>query len=118
MKVLIADDSAVLRERLASMISELPNVEAIAQARDASEAVEMARELRPDAAILDIRMPGGGGVVALRRIKRDRPETTVIILTNYSSPQYRSECMRAGADYFFDKSTEFERAVEILGQGL
>jgi len=64
--------------------------------------------------ILDIRMPGGSGIDVLEDIKKINAAPIVIILTNYPYPQYRKKCMAAGADYFFDKSSEFEKVTEVL----
>lgn len=116
MKVFIADDSAPVRERLKNMLSELEGVEVIGQAQDAVEATKSILELKPDVAILDIRMPGGSGIDTLRNIKRVPPAPRVIMLTNYPYPQYRRRCMDAGADFFFDKSSEFHKVAEVLKQ--
>ena len=64
--------------------------------------------------ILDVRLPRGNGVEVLQNIKKDRPNTKVIILTNY--PEYRGKCIELGADYFFDKLTEFEKVTEVVKQ--
>ena len=114
MKVFIADDSAVVRERLIDMLSELPDVEIVGQAEDGLQATNLIEKLTPDVAILDIRMPRGNGIEALQNIKKNNPALIVIMLTNYPYPQYRKKCMKAGADYFFDKSTEFEKVTEVL----
>jgi DNA-binding NarL/FixJ family response regulator len=116
MKVFIADDSAAVGERLITMLSELPQVEIIGHAQDAREAIESIRQLNPDVVILDIRMPGGSGIDVLRDIKSNKPAPVVIMLTNYPYPQYRKKCMALGAEFFFDKSTEFEEVMEVLGQ--
>lgn len=113
MKVLIADDSAMVRERLASLISELEAVELIGQTEDASETLRAVRQLRPDVVILDIHIPGGG-IQVLEAIKKDATAPLVIILTAFSYPQYRRRCLEAGAEFFFDKSTGFDRVVEVL----
>ncbi len=114
MKVFIVDDSAFIRERLRIMVSELKEVEVIAQAKDPQEAIEGIQKLKPDVVILDIRMPGGSGIDVLKNIKKNRNPPQVIMLTNYPYPQYRKKCNDAGADYFLDKSTEFEKVTEIL----
>lgn len=102
-------------ERLARMLSELPGaVELIGQASDAREAAEAIRRLRPDVVILDIRMPRGSGIDVLREIKREMPSPVVLMLTNHPYPQYRETCRKMGADFFFDKSTEFEKIPEVL----
>lgn len=113
MKVFIADDSSVVRERLIAMLSNLEEIESIGQAQDVGEAINSIEELKPDAVILDIQMPGGSGIEVLKHIKKEQPATVVIMLTNYPYSQYRQECMDEGADFFFDKSLEFERVIEV-----
>jgi DNA-binding NarL/FixJ family response regulator len=114
--VYIVDDSPVLRERLVAMISELPNVEVVGQADIAFEAIHGIRRLRPAIVVLDISMPGGSGMYVLETVKKDRPVPLVIMLTNFAHDQYRQKCLQLGADFFFDKSTEFDRVTEVLRQ--
>ena len=116
MRVFIADDSELVRERLKELLSEISEVEIIGEAGDGEEAIKGILELHPDVVILDIRMPGGNGIDVLQAIKRGDPAPTVIMLTNYPYPQYRKKCMDLGADYFFDKSNEFERVMEVIEQ--
>jgi DNA-binding response OmpR family regulator len=66
--------------------------------------------------ILDIRMPGGNGIQVLEAIKTSTAAPVVIMLTAFPYPQYRKKCLEVGADYFLDKTTEFERVVEVLEQ--
>src|SRR6185503_910067 len=112
--VFIVDDSPVVRERLAAMIAELPNIEIVGHADIAFEAIYSIRRLRPAVVVLDISMPGGSGMYVLETVKKDRPVPVVIMLTNFAHDQYRQKCLQLGADYFFDKSTEFERVIEVL----
>jgi len=114
MRVFLVDDSAIVRERLVSMLSEIKGVEIAGEAENAHDALEDIKKLKPDVVILDIRMPGGNGIDVLEKIKKSRPTTKVIIFTNYPYPQYRKKCMDGGADYFFDKSIEFEKVIEVL----
>jgi DNA-binding NarL/FixJ family response regulator len=114
MRILIADDSPIVRDRLSSLLGELEGVEIVGQAEDAAQAKNLARELRPDIAILDIRMREGNGVDVLRDIKRGNPASSVIMLTNFVDSESRRICLDQGADYFFDKSIEFEKLVEVL----
>jgi len=116
MKVLVVDDSALLRERLISMISELPGVTAIGQAQDAREALNSVQKLIPDVVILDIRLSDGNGIEVLQKMKKDNSAAVTIMFTNYPYPQYRKKCQEAGADFFFDKSTEFHKITEVLKQ--
>jgi len=115
MKILIADDSLVVRDRLVTLLTEaLQGIEVVGQAKDATEARSLAEELRPDVAILDIRMPKGSGADVLLDIKKLNPVPKVIILTNYPHPENKKKCIDRGADYFFDKSTEFKKVVSVL----
>ena len=114
MKVFIVDDSSVLRERLVEMLSELPEIEIIGYAQNVPDALSSIKELNPDVVILDIRIPGGSGIDVLQDIKKERKAPMVIMLTNYPYPQYRKKCLGLGADYFFDKSTEFEKVTELF----
>jgi DNA-binding NarL/FixJ family response regulator len=112
--VFIVDDSPVVRDRLLAMISELPNVEVVGQADVAFEAINSIRRLRPSVVVLDISMPGGSGMYVLETVKKDQPVPVVIMLTNFAHEQYRQKCLQLGADYFFDKSTEFDRVTQVL----
>ena len=112
--VFIVDDSTVVRDRLAQMISGIPGVDLVGQADIAFEAIEGLRRLRPTCAVLDISMPGGSGIQVLEAIKREQPSLSVIMLTNFAQDQYRQKCLQLGADYFFDKTTQFEKVIEVL----
>ncbi len=114
MKVLIVDDSSLLRERLVSMISELPGVTTIGQAQDSSQALSSVQKLNPDVVILDIRLSEGNGIEILQRIKKKNAAPVTIMFTNYTYPQYRKKCEETGADFFFDKSTEFNKITDVL----
>lgn len=112
--MLIADDSKVLRTRLVEMLSEIQGLTVVGQAEEAVGAVKAIEKLHPDVVIMDIRMPGGGGIKALEAIKQNKLKPLVIILTNYPFSQYRKKCMEKGADYFFSKSTEMEYLMDTL----
>jgi DNA-binding NarL/FixJ family response regulator len=114
MRVFIADDSSVVVERLADLLKGVPGVELIGQAGDVPEAVRCIQQLSPDAVILDLKMPGGTGLDVLRAIRPDHPGLHIVICTNFPYPQYREQCFNAGANFFLDKSTEFDRIPAIL----
>jgi DNA-binding NarL/FixJ family response regulator len=114
LKVLIADDSNLVRERLAALVSEVEDAELVSQVGNAREAIEAIQRLKPDVAILDIRMPGDSGLQVLEVIKADKAAPVVIVLTAFPYPQYRRKCLEAGAEYFFDKSSEFDRVAKVL----
>jgi DNA-binding NarL/FixJ family response regulator len=114
-KVFIADDSLIVRENLVTILEELAGIEIVGQAENVAEAISAIRILKPDAVILDIRMPGGSGIDVLRNIKQDDSAAVlVIVLTNYPYPVYRQKCLQAGADFFLDKSTEFDQIPELF----
>jgi YesN/AraC family two-component response regulator len=113
-KVFIADDSLIVREHLVTMLDELAGIEIVGQAENVAEAISGIRILQPDVLILDIRMPGGTGIDVLQNIKQDEVAPMVIILTNYPYPGYRQKCLQAGADFFLDKSTEFDQIPELF----
>lgn len=116
LRVYVVDDSELVRERLIDMVSEIEGVEVVGETGDVRGAETSIRQLRPDAVILDIRLPGGSGITLLRQMKRERSAATVIVLTNYPYPQYREECLVSGADYFLYKATEFDKVGEILNR--
>ncbi len=114
MKVFIADDSSAVVKRLADLLEEVPGALLVGQAGDVTEAVRGIQKMNPDTLILDLQMPGGSGLDVLRAIRLDHPHLHVLICTNFPYPQYREECLSAGANFFIDKSAEFEKIPAIL----
>ena len=108
-KIIIADDSAMLRERVKSLLMDIKNVEIVGEAENGIIALRLIKETDPDLIILDIRMPGMNGIETLNAIKKSGRRTKVCILTNYPYPQYKERCMAEGADYFFDKNQDFQK---------
>jgi DNA-binding NarL/FixJ family response regulator len=114
MRLFIADDSKLLRDRLVELLASLEGIEIIGQAKDTIEAIESIQRLKPQVVVLDIRMPKGNGIKVLEAIKKDEQPPVVIIFTNYPYSQYRKKCRDAGADFFFDKSSEYEKLIETV----
>jgi DNA-binding NarL/FixJ family response regulator len=113
-KILIVDDSAVVRGRLVQLLAGLQKMEIVGEAEDAERGRELTRKLKPDVIILDVQMRNGGGIALLQNIKQMDPTSHVIVLTNEAYPEIRNRCLDAGADYFFDKSTEYHEMVAVL----
>jgi DNA-binding NarL/FixJ family response regulator len=113
-KSLIVDDSSLVRERLAEKLSAFDNVQVIASVGDAADAYAVLSIEHPDMVVLDIQLPDGNGIDILKRIKQQHKDTIVVMLTNHAYPAFREKCLEAGADYFFDKSTEFEKISTVL----
>lgn len=112
-KVLLADDQALVRAGFRALLNAEPDIEVVAEARDGLEAVRLAGQTRPDVVLMDIRMPGVDGLEATRRIAAD-PElgaTRVVILTTFELDEYVFEALRTGASGFLVKDTE---PVELL----
>lgn len=114
LKVLIADDSALLRDRLIVLLSELHKVQVIGEATSVNEAIQQIQSLQPDVLILDLRISGSNGLDVLQWLRQAGLSTIVAVFTTFAYPQYRERCLAAGADYFFDKAEEFEQLKEML----
>jgi len=113
MKVVIADDSSLLRDRIKSLLNSLNNNPMIYEAENGVDALHLIREKKPDLVILDIRMPEMNGIEVLKKIRELKMKTKVCILTNYPYPQYKKRCFEAGADFFLRKTEDFEE-IEII----
>ena len=114
MKVLIVDDSSIVRERLVDLLGALTGVELVGQAEDGMQGFEKVVKLKPDVAIVDVSMPRRSGLDLLRYLGKNPHPPRVIILTNYPTPENRQKCLDLGADYFFDKSNEIEKVIDVL----
>ena len=116
MKVLLADDSKLVRERLAVQLCELDRVELVGKTEHIVESLELIQRLKPDVVVLDIHILGGNGIQALEAIKKEPGSPVVIMLAMLPYPQYRKKCLEAGAEFFFDKATEFDLVMQALKQ--
>jgi DNA-binding NarL/FixJ family response regulator len=114
MKVLVADGSAMLRERIVSLFSELDGIELIGQTQDWPETFHAIFTLKPHVLILDIQIIRGRGIDALKGIKQEDSSMAVIVLTHFTTLPYRRRCLEAGADFYLDKSTEIGKLREII----
>ena len=114
LRVLIADDSAVVRERQADLLRELPGVSVVAETTDVAGTLEQIRSLQPEVVLLDLGMPGGSGLDVLRQMRAEQLHATVIVLTNYRSVEYEKAVREYGAIAFLDKSRDFMKAAELI----
>ncbi len=113
-KVLIADDHAIVRHGLSRSIQQQEDMEVIGQASDGHAAVELARELCPNVVLMDVSMPYLNGIEATRAILRDSPGTRVIALSMHSAKRYVREMFRAGASGYLLKDCEFDELVQTI----
>jgi DNA-binding NarL/FixJ family response regulator len=121
MRILIADDHDVVREGLRELLNGRPGWEVCAEARNGLEAVDMARRVQPDVAILDLAMPMLDGLEATRRIRQAMPGTAVLLFTVHSSEELAAQAFEAGASCYLLKSHSAEEllsAVEAATQRL
>jgi len=115
-RVLIADDHAVLRAGLRVLIGAQPDMEVVAEAADGDEALRKTVETRPDVALVDITMPGRGGIQAIERIRQGCPATRVLVLTMHDVPAYLRSALAAGATgYVVKRAADSELISAIRG---
>ncbi|MEV8634794.1 response regulator transcription factor [Streptosporangium sp. NPDC051023] len=111
-RVLLVDDESLLRMAFTMVLEAQPDMEPVGEAGDGAEAIRLARRLRPDVVLMDVRMPGIDGIEATRRIIRDSPQTRVLILTTFDLDEYAFAGLKAGASGFLLKNALPE---ELLG---
>lgn len=119
-RVLLVDDHTIVRLGLKTLIGDQPNLEVVGEAGTAAEAVRAAERLRPDVVLMDIRMPGEGGLEATRQITARFPQTKVVMLTSYADDELVVHAIRAGAVGYVLKqvdNAELLRAIEAAARG-
>jgi DNA-binding NarL/FixJ family response regulator len=114
MKIVIADDSIMFRERIVGLLKGIDNVEIAGEADNGLEILQIIKEKKPDLAILDIRMPEMNGIEVLRKIREDGTKIRICILTSYPYRQYRDRSAMEGADYFFDKNLDIKLITDLI----
>lgn len=114
LKILIVDDTEIVLERLFEMIAELESVDSVLKSNSYIQTVDLIKKQEPDVILLDLQLPGKNGIELLKFVKRHHPAVKTIIVTNSASAFYRELCKSLGADYFIDKSTEFEKIPGII----
>jgi DNA-binding NarL/FixJ family response regulator len=99
-RVVIADDHGILREGIKALLASVPDVEVVGEAADGRAAVEMCCKLDPDVVLMDIAMPGLGGLEATLQLRKDHPRTRVLVLTQYEDREYVRRFLNAGVAGF------------------
>jgi len=113
-RILIADDHAIVRDGLRRLLEADAFAEVVAEVGDGREAIRVARELRPDVVLMDVAMPESNGAEATRRILEDNPEIRVIALSMHTDRQYVSRMLQAGASGYVLKEGAFEELAEAV----
>jgi DNA-binding NarL/FixJ family response regulator len=119
-RVILADDHTLVRAGIRALLEKIPNVEVLAEAGDGNQALELIKTLRPDVALLDIRMPNLDGLQVLKESTAKFPEVKVIVLTVHETEEYAQHALRCGAAGFLPKSAasdELELALITVARG-
>jgi DNA-binding NarL/FixJ family response regulator len=113
-RIVIAEDQALVRRGAAILLSMEPDMEVVGQARNGIEAVELAQLLHPDVILMDLHMPLKGGVAATREITRDLPNTQILVLTTLNDDETVFEAVRAGAHAYLLKDAAEDELLETI----
>ena len=115
-RVLLAEDQAMIREALAALLSFEDDIEVVAQVGRGDEVLDAANDTKPDIALLDIEMPGLDGLAAAAALKRTSPETGIIILTTFGRPGYLRRAMESGVSGFIVKDSPADKLAQTIRQ--
>ena len=116
LRVFVVDESTMVRERLAQHIGPQGNACIVGEAEDVETALQGIEQTNDEAIILDLRLIDSNGMDLLHALRSRTDDIVTIVLTNYASPVFREASIVAGADYFFDKTTEFDLAMETIAR--
>jgi len=113
-KVILAEDHAVVRQGTKQLLERYPDIEVIGEAHDGEEAIALAATLQPDVVIMDVRMPRKSGIEATREIKKENPKAAILVLTAHDDDEYIFALLEAGANGYLLKTAEIEELVKAV----
>ena len=113
-RVMVVDDHQVVRQGLVALINTEPGLMTVAEASDGQQAVEMFRQYRPDITLMDLRLPGMGGVDATRLIRQEFPTAKIIVLTTYDGDEDIYRALKAGAQGYLLKGVSFDDLLDAI----
>jgi DNA-binding NarL/FixJ family response regulator len=113
-RVVVVDDHAVVRAGLVAILASAPDVQCVATAGDGTSALQLVERLTPDVLLLDISMPGGGGVFVTRELRRTGRPVRILVLTSYSDPELVVDLVQAGADGYLLKENQAEAILDAV----
>lgn len=115
-KIMIVDDHAVLREGLKSVLQSEPKYSVIGEAKTGEEAIEVAKELKPDLIVMDIALPGINGIEATKKIREDSPNIKVLVLTMHDKYNFIMDALSAGINGYILKISDMSEVFEAIHQ--
>ncbi len=113
-RVVVVDDNELLRAGLVTVLGSDEEVDVVGEAADGPASVRMALQLRPDVVLMDVEMPGGDGITATERLRREAPSVRVLILTMFDLDDYVLEALQVGASGFLLKTTEPRALIDAV----
>ncbi len=113
-RVLVVDDHAVVREGLRALIGGKQDMELVGEAANGEEAVHQARALQPDVILMDLVMPGEGGITAIREIRQERPDSRILVLTSFAEDEQIMSAIRSGALGYLLKDSSPQELIEAI----
>lgn len=113
-KILVVDDHDLVRMGLARMLDDVPGFETLGEAQSGEEAIKQTRSLQPDVVLMDVKMPGMGGLEATRRLHQANPGVKIIAVTAYDDSMHPTKLMQAGAMGYVTKGADFAEIVEAI----
>jgi DNA-binding NarL/FixJ family response regulator len=114
MKLLIVEDSEHIRTSLVSLMECIPGIDGICTAVSLVDAMQCVRKSSPSMVVLDLHLPDGYGTELIKPIQQVAPDVRIAVLTNDASEFNRKNCLSFGANWFFDKSTEFDQLLDVV----
>jgi DNA-binding NarL/FixJ family response regulator len=117
-RVFVVEDSELIRKRIIENVTAMDGLDVVGFAESAEEAVESINRLKPDIVITDIQLKEGSGIDVVRKLRARpySPRPRIVVLTNFAFAEYKRQCSVAGADEFFDKSSEYDRFLSLMQQ--
>jgi DNA-binding NarL/FixJ family response regulator len=117
-RVLVVDDNDTFRRRIQEFLASEPDIEVVGEAADGEQAILKARELQPDVALMDVRMPGTNGLDATRQLREEMPELKVIMLSRFDLEEYREAARARGASGYVVKRSVIEELLPAIRQAV
>lgn len=114
MKIVLADDSQLILERLQELLHNIKDAQIVGLVKNGLEALEVIKTIEPDLVIIDINMPGLTGLQVIDSVRKENHKSKFLVLTLYASKNYRKKAMKLGANYFLSKTDDFEKVSELV----